>query len=226
MKIWNALSLALLLVTIVSLPLQGQKWNRQSISGTGGMVTQTLDIDNFDKLGVALNAKVILTQGNTQSVTITGQQNIIDIIEKDVNGRSWDIGFPNKYKVKNYDRLTIKITMPSFRALGIAGSGEIETNGNFNRLGNVNMSIAGSGDISVSGSAEDIQLEISGSGSIDVAGLTSTDCQVGISGSGDCQVNVGGKLDVSIAGSGSVRYKGSPSVSSSIAGSGSVRSMR
>ena len=226
MKIWNALSLALLLVTIVSLTLQGQKWNRQSISGTGGMVTQTLDIDNFDKLGVALNAKVILTQGNTQSVTITGQQNIIDIIEKDVNGRSWDIGFPNKYKVKNYDRLTIKITMPSFRALGIAGSGEIETNGNFNRLGNVNMSIAGSGDISVSGSAEDIQLEISGSGSIDVAGLTSTDCQVGISGSGDCQVNVGGKLDVSIAGSGSVRYKGSPSVSSSIAGSGSVRSMR
>ena len=226
MKIWNALSLALLLVTIVSLPLQGQKWNRQSISGTGGMVTQTLDIDNFDKLGVALNAKVILTQGNTQSVTITGQQNIIDIIEKDVNGRSWDIGFPNKYKVKNYDRLTIKITMPSFRALGIAGSGEIETNGNFNRLGNVNMSIAGSGDISVSGSAEDIQLEISGSGSIDVAGLTSTDSQVGISGSGDCQVNLGGKLDVSIAGSGSVRYKGSPSVSSSIAGSGSVRSMR
>lgn len=226
MKIWNALSLALLLVTIVSLPLQGQKWNRQSISGTGGMVTKTLNIDNFDKVGVALNAKVILTQGNSQSVTVTGQQNIIDILEKDVDGRSWDIGFPSKYKVKNYDKLTIKITMPSFRALAIAGSGEIETNGDFSGLGNVNMAIAGSGDISVGGSAQDIRLEIAGSGSIDVAGLTSTDCDVEIAGSGDCQVNVGGKLDVSIAGSGSVRYKGSPSVSSSIAGSGSVRSMR
>lgn len=226
MKIWNALSLALLLVTIVSLPLQGQKWNRQSVSGTGGAVTQTLDIDNFNKLGVALNAKVILTQGNTQKVTVTGQQNIIDIIDKEVDGGSWDIGFPKEYKVKNYDKLTINITMPSFKALAIAGSGEIETNGNFSGLGNVNMAIAGSGDIAVAGSAQHIHLEIAGSGSIDVAGLTSTDCEVEIAGSGDCQVNVGGKLDVSIAGSGSVRYKGSPSVSSSIAGSGSVRSMR
>ncbi|NET36390.1 MAG: DUF2807 domain-containing protein [Cyanothece sp. SIO1E1] len=226
MKIWNALSLALLLVTIVSLPLQGQKWNRQSVSGTGGMVTQTLDIDNFNKLGVALNAKVILTQGNTQKVTVRGQQNIIDIIDKEVEGGSWDIGFPQEYKVKNYDKLTINITMPSFKALAIAGSGEIETSGNFSGLGNVNMAIAGSGDISVAGSAQDIHLEISGSGSIDVAGLTSSDCQVEIAGSGDCEVNVGGRLDVSIAGSGSVRYKGSPSVSSSIAGSGSVRSMR
>ncbi len=226
MKIWNALSLALLLVTIVSLPLQGQKWNRQSVSGTGGMVTQTLDIDDFNKLGVALHAKVILTQGNTQKVTVRGQQNIIDIIEKEVDGGSWDIGFPRKYKVKNYDKLTINITMPSFKALAIAGSGEIETSGDFSGLGNVNMAIAGSGDISVSGSAQDIHLEIAGSGSIDVAGLTSSDCEVEIAGSGDCEVNVGGKLDVSIAGSGSVRYKGSPSVSSSIAGSGSVRSMR
>ena len=226
MKIWNALSLALLLVTIVSLPLQGQKWNRQSISGTGGMVTQTLDVDDFNKLGVALHAKVILTQGNTQKVTVQGQQNIIDIIKREVKGGSWDIGFPSKYKVKNYDKLTINITMPSFKALAIAGSGQIETNGDFSGLGNVNMAIAGSGEIAVGGSAQDIHLEIAGSGSIDVAGLSSTDCEVEIAGSGDCQVNVGGNLDVSIAGSGSVRYKGSPSVSSSIAGSGSVRSMR
>lgn len=226
MKIWNALSLALLLVTIVSLPLQGQKWNRQSISGTGGMVTQTLDVEDFNKLGVALHAKVILTQGNTQKVTVQGQQNIIDIIKREVKGGSWDIGFPSKYKVKNYDKLTINITMPSFKALAIAGSGQIETNGDFSGLGDVNMAIAGSGEIAVGGSAQDIHLEIAGSGSIDVAGLSSTDCEVEIAGSGDCQVNVGGNLDVSIAGSGSVRYKGSPSVSSSIAGSGSVRSMR
>ena len=72
MKIWNALSLALLLVTIVSLPLQGQKWNRQSISGTGGMVTKTLNIDNFDKVGVALNAKVILTSCVCRNLRVSG----------------------------------------------------------------------------------------------------------------------------------------------------------
>lgn len=226
MKIWNALSMSLVLVAMVTLPLQAQKWNKQSISGEGSSVTKTLNIDQFHSLGVALNAKVILTQGNSQQVTIQGQANIIDLIEKDVDGGSWDIGFPSNYSVKNYDKLTINITMPSFKALAIAGTGEIVTDGNFNNLNNVNMAIAGSGAMSISGSADNIKVEISGSGDIDVANLKSSNCEVAIAGSGDCKVNVNGDLDVSIAGSGSVRYKGSPSVSSSIAGSGSVRSMK
>lgn len=226
MKIWNALSLSLLLVAMAALPLQAQKWNKQTISGEGGSVTKTLNLDNFHSVGVALNAKVILTQGNTQQVTIQGQSNIIDIIEQEIDGGSWDIGFPSEYRVKNYDKLTINITMPSFKALAIAGSGEIVTAGDFNNLGNVKMAIAGSGDITLSGSADDIHLEIAGSGAIDVANLSSSDCEVEIAGSGDCKVNVKGDLDVSIAGSGSVAYKGSPSVSSSIAGSGRVRSMK
>lgn len=226
MKIWNTLSLSLLFVAIVSLPLQAQKWNKQSITGEGSSVTKTLNIDNFHSVGVALNAEVILTEGSAQSVTIEGQQNIIDILEKEVDGGSWDIGFPSNYRVKNYDKLTIKITMPSFKNLAIAGTGKIVTNSDFNSLGNVKMSIAGSGSIAVSGAAKDVHLEISGSGAINVANLSSSDCNVNIAGSGDCKVNVNGKLDVSIAGSGSVQYKGSPSVSSSIAGSGRVRSLR
>lgn len=218
--------MSLVLVAMVTLPLQAQKWNKQSISGEGSSVTKTLNIDQFHSLGVALNAKVILTQGNSQQVTIQGQANIIDLIEKDVDGGSWDIGFPSNYSVKNYDKLTINITMPSFKALAIAGTGEIVTDGNFNNLNNVNMAIAGSGAMSISGSADNIKVEISGSGDIDVANLKSSNCEVAIAGSGDCKVNVNGDLDVSIAGSGSVRYKGSPSVSSSIAGSGSVRSMK
>ncbi|MEZ5043093.1 MAG: head GIN domain-containing protein [Saprospiraceae bacterium] len=227
MKIWNALTLSLLFVAISNLPLQAQKWGkRESVSGEGAVVTQTLDINKFESIGLALNAKVILTQGNTQKVTIQGQQNIIDLIEKEVDDDSWDIGFGNNYNVRNYEKLIINITMPNFEKLAIAGAGEIESNGPFNNLGNVKMAIAGSGDIDISGAAKGVKIEIAGSGRVDLADLSSGDCDVEIAGSGDCKVNVSGDLEVSIAGSGSVAYKGQPRLSTSIAGSGSVRSLR
>lgn len=226
MKTWNALSLSLLFLAISALPLQAQKWNKRSVSGEGSAVTKKLNIDNFTSVGVALNAKVILTQGNSQKVTIKGQQNIIDLIEKDVDGGSWDIGFPDGTNARNYDKLIINITMPTFKNLAIAGSGEIVTNSNFSNLGDVGIAIAGSGDVNVGGSAKDVNIEIAGSGSVNVADLSSSDCDVEIAGSGDCKVNVSGRLDVSIAGSGSVAYKGSPRLNTSIAGSGRVSSMK
>lgn len=226
MKTWNVLSLSLLFLAISALPLQAQKWNKQSVTGEGSSVTQNLNIDNFTSVGVALNAKVILTQGNSQKVSIQGQQNIIDLIKKEVKGDAWNIGFPDGTNAKNYDKLIINITMPTFKNLAIAGSSEILTNGDFNNLGDVELQIAGSGDISVGGSAQDVNIEIAGSGRVDVADLSSSDCNVEIAGSGDCKVNVSGRLDVSIAGSGSVAYKGSPRLSTSIAGSGRVSSMK
>jgi len=226
MKTWNVLSLSLLFLAISAFPLQAQKWNKQSVTGEGSSVTQNLNIDNFTSVGVALNAKVILTQGNSQKVSIQGQQNIIDLIKKEVKGDAWNIGFPDGTNAKNYDKLIINITMPTFKNLAIAGSSEILTNGDFNNLGDVELQIAGSGDISVGGSAQDVNIEIAGSGRVDVADLSSSDCNVEIAGSGDCKVNVSGRLDVSIAGSGSVAYKGSPRLSTSIAGSGRVSSMK
>ncbi len=226
MRTWKTLSLSLLFIAVSAFSLQAQKWNKRTVSGEGSSVTQNLNIDNFTSVGVALNAKVILTQGNSQKISIQGQQNIIDLLKKEVKGGTWNIGFPNGTHAKNYDKLIINITMPTFKNLAIAGSSEIETNGNFNNLGDVGLEIAGSGDISVGGSAQDVNIEIAGSGRVDVADLSSSDCNVEIAGSGDCKVNVSGRLDVSIAGSGSVAYKGSPRLSTSIAGSGRVKSMK
>ena len=68
-------------------------------------------------------------------------------------------------------------------------------------------------------------MSIAGSGDVDLADFEVDDCEVSIAGSGDCEVNVSGSLQVSIAGSGDVKYKGDPDkVKSSIAGSGDVRS--
>ena len=211
-----------LLFVLGSLSAYGQKWN--TVNGEGPIVTKTLNLDSFEKIGLSGGGDVYLTYGTTQKVVVEGQANIIDLLNKEVRNGKWDIGFKNK-KVKNYKELTFRITIPRVSGLSIAGAGDIVTNGAFKNMDDIDFSIAGSGKIAFEGSAKDIKMSIAGSGTIDARELNADNCKVSIAGSGDCYIEVSGNLNVSIAGSGNVRYKGSPKLKTSIAGSGNIQAM-
>jgi hypothetical protein len=95
-----------------------------------------------------------------------------------------------------------------------------------NIAGTADVSVSGSGKVEASGTANEIKATISGSGKILAADLEVDKCEVRISGSGDVEINVKNDLDAQISGSGSVTYKGNPSrVNSHASGSGHVRKM-
>ena len=160
-----------------------------------------------------------------QKVEIKAQQNIIDLIDKDVRSGKWRIKLEKGTNLKRHDGIDVYITLPMIDELSVAGSGSIVGETDFKNVEDLEVSIAGSGDVTLDGSGEDLEVSIAGSGDVDLAGFEVDDCEVSIAGSGDCEINVSGSLEVSIAGSGDVKYKGQPNkVKSSIAGSGDVRS--
>ena len=192
------------------------------IMGEGPTVRKTINLEDINGFSLGVPANVYLKKGK-QKIEIKGQKNIIDNIERDVSRGIWDIEFDKN--VKNMKDLEIYITIPSFKKLGIAGSGSIIGEAAFNNLSNVAVSIAGSGDIEVEGKADNLDVTIAGSGDVNLKDLKVSSCEVSIAGSGDCEIHVASDLKVSIAGSGDVKYKGNPDkVKSSIAGSGDVRS--
>ena len=69
-------------------------------------------------------------------------------------------------------------------------------------------SIEGSGDIELTGRADEHTLEIDGSGNFDGQDFETERARVSISGSGDVEVFVTGELDAEISGSGEIRYTG------------------
>jgi len=187
-------------------------------------IRKTLDLDKFDAVGLGISANVYLTPGNTQKVEVEGRQDIIELLDTEVRGNSWDIRFTER-NVRNYGKLNVYITLPGLSALSIGGSGKIVTEQAFKGLDELQFSIGGSGTIEFAGSVEDLSISIGGSGSIKGKDLKAENCSVSIGGSGDAYVEVKENLQVSIAGSGNVYYSGRPRLSTSIAGSGKVKGM-
>lgn len=226
-------SLALVLTTFSC----EAQWSK--VKGEGPIVTKTLDIDDFHHLGLGISADVILTQGSTQEVKIKAQQNIIDNIKTKVKGNSWSINFHDN--ASDYKDITIFITLPTLESISIGGSGNISSTNTFDNSQNMDISIGGSGDVSLDLRAKDVDISIGGSGKVALKGdgddlsisiggsgdvlafdFPVKNCAVSSAGSGDIDLNVSDKLDVSLVGSGDVTYKGNPKVKSSIVGSGDV----
>ena len=160
---------------------------------------------------------------NINSVEIEAQQNIIDNLDLEVENGSWNI--KGKKRIKDYKAVVIHITMPTVKALSIGGAGKFIGKSDFKNLEELKVSIGGSGEVSLAGSATTTSISIAGSGKVDVRQLGTSSSKVSIAGSGDAFVDVKDKLTVSIAGSGSVFYNGKPSVKTSVAGSGKVESL-
>ena len=207
--------------------------------GEGPLVTQALQVPNFDAFDVSINANVNLSYGEAQSVTVTGQQNIIDNLSLDVRDANWNIKFDGCYR--RYEDLVFDITLPQLTEVKISGCGTVTSTDTFpspndfkariSGAGNMDLnvdaqmveaSVSGSGDIALGGLAEQIEQRISGSGNISSYPMTTARADVRISGSGNCRTNANDALTARITGSGSIYYRGTPEVDANITGSGEV----
>lgn len=207
--------------------------------GEGAVVTQTLDMPPLEGLDLCIAADVNLTYGETQSVSVTAQQNVIDNLARDVRSGIWNIRFDQC--MRKYNGLTIDITLPILRKIEVSGSGDIRGTNLFEEQDDLELSISGSGNVDlaidadqidsrISGSG-DVELEgsanlnffkVSGSGNLSAYGLLAQESEVRISGSGNARVQVENRLDVNISGSGDVYYKGNPAINVNISGSGDL----
>ncbi|MFN8397685.1 MAG: head GIN domain-containing protein [Bacteroidia bacterium] len=219
MKSTKSLLIALFGLTVVA-SISGCKDGLFCMTPKGAQVTEVIALEDFTGIDLAIASDVTLHQGATQEVRITGAQNIIDNIERNVVGGVWKIKFDEC--VRNEGQLSIDITLPTLTEASISGSGNIVSNDTFPGADELKVSIAGSGSIDIIASATTVESSIAGSGDIHLYTEAST-VRASIAGSGD-QYLTGSSdfLEVDIAGSGNIRAYDLPCVNGdvSITGSG------
>jgi hypothetical protein len=220
----------------------GNGWNLGfgGIRGEGPAKTESRSVRDFHAIEAQIPGVIEVRISDEYLVEVQAQENLLKVIKTEVkNGRLRIYSDENIWSAED---LVIRVSAPSFDALALAGSGNLNVYSTLNgeklklsiagsgeidlpkaSVDRLSCEIAGSGDIVVSGRAAEASCHIAGSGDIHAEKLITDQFDAEIAGSGTIKCQVMQRLKASIAGSGDIYYTGSPQVDTDISGSGSVK---
>jgi len=213
--------------------------------GSGNVVTESRKVNDFQAVEVSYPAQVFISQGNTVSVKIEAEDNVLpglrteikngklDIFYRSVNGKRVNPRKPVKITIVVKDlsevdfssagELTIQGLETDSLEVSLSGAGNLEFDNIL--VQDLAVNLSGAGSMSASGTADDLDLSISGFGDFKGSDLHGKTARVDISGAGSATVWVDDELTAEISGAGSVNYYGAASVTKQINGVGGVKSL-
>ncbi|MFB6455057.1 head GIN domain-containing protein [Chitinophaga sp. Hz27] len=240
----NKISLCFSILTLATVTFFSSCNQFASVNGNGNVISEQRPVATFKAIRVEGGMNVFLQPGPTKTATIDAESNIVPLIELVPEGDLLIVRMKNKVNARTHGKFDVHISTEELSKVSVAGSGNIELDGQFAskneiqvKIGGsgsitgqldapkVSAAIAGAGDIKLSGQTRDLTVSIGGAGDFEGTSLLSENAEVKIAGSGDAKVHASVSLKAKIAGSGDISYKGSPQISSSIAGSGSVKKL-
>ncbi len=242
-KIFVALLVLALLLTSCSL-----------ISNTGitiitpstVVISENRNVSGFTAINFSTVGKVNIIQGDTESLNISGSDNVVpQIITTVTNGTLYiktnsNVTF-SPFTAEN--PLTFTIVVKDLTSLNDSGLGDVQIETLSNSSMDINLSgagkitqnqlttntlnitLSGLGGIEISGQAAQATINLSGAGSVNATDLQIQNANVTISGLGGATLWVTGQLTGNISGTGSVSYYGSPQTNTKSSGLGSFKSL-
>jgi hypothetical protein len=214
-----------------------------TLTGSGNVVTQEEPITGFDSVDISHSFNVDISQGESFSVVIRIDDNLIEHLHVVKQGDTLKIGLdPNRdFNIQNAT-MEAKVTIPELTGLDLSGSSDANITGFIStknltvdlsgssslvgdiEAGDISIDLSGSSDLTLAGSGGDMTIDISGSSDLDMAELPAVDARVSASGSSSAIVNASGRLDVDASGASDVYYLGDPSLGTiSISGSSTIQ---
>ncbi|MBO9701755.1 MAG: DUF2807 domain-containing protein [Sporocytophaga sp.] len=208
--------------------------------GSGDIASIERSLPQFNGVEINGSFDVHIKKDSVQKVVITADDNILPIIETEVENGILEIEIDEDECLRKSSKVDLYISMLSLRRVRLNGSGNVNGDGQFtgdemdvsiNGSGNISLNfnggnlrskIDGSGNITLSGISYNSTHEINGSGRINAKNMESQKVDTKINGSGNISVKVMQTLKANISGSGSVGYSGNPVSEVSISGSGKV----
>jgi hypothetical protein len=188
------------------------------VSGSGQVASETRQVSGFTGIDLSGVGEVIIEQGESESLTIEADDNVLPVLTSEVEDSVLQLGRKPRTTVTTRNPIRYRVTLKDLTRVQLSGSGSVSAESL--RVNALRVDISGSGTMNLAGSADEQRIAMSGSGQYDAAGLSSRSVEVDISGSGKATVAVTEQLRVDISGSGTVTYSGDPRVDQSVSGSG------
>jgi len=207
----NLLTLLILAAFVMfACNLISQQGISSALQGSGNVVTQEEDITGFDRLEVSDGFHVNVRQGDTFSVVIRADDNLIEHVEVVKEGSKLKISLnpDQSYSLQNVT-LQADITMPELRSADQSGGSHL---GGEVQAGDVTFSLSGGSHITLSGSAGNLTVDANGGSHAKLAKMAVVDANVIANGGSHVTVNPSGRLDAKASGGSHVKYLGNPTL--------------
>ena len=203
-------------------------YGNNQTKGSGVTKEESRAVANFSQITLALPANVTITQGATESLTITADDNLLPLMSTRVINNELLIegdknrGFSTKKEIK------IRLTVKSLNNINIKGSGDVH--GDQLKSDKLAIAIEGSGDVKFNTiRADQFKIGIVGSGDVSIDAVESKLLESTVRGSGDVKFGAvkAGQVNISVTGSGDISAAGvADKVVIELSGSGDVRTSR
>jgi hypothetical protein len=204
--------------------------SKQSLIASGHQITQNRSVSGVRSVKLATNVDLEIRQGASDSLTVTGDENILPALLTDVSLGQMTIRYDPRYDIQNYSRTKVNLTVKDLNELRLNSSGNVTvgplTTSSFNiilgsscdvrieglQADKVSSHITSSGDITIQGEANSLNLDISSSVNYQAGDLKVQTATVKMSSSADVTLWVVNTLNATITSSGNIAYYGNPVV--------------
>ena len=195
--------------------------------------SKNVAVKSFSALIVSSGIDLYLTQGNTETLTIKGADDLIKDVVIEQNGGTvsisykeginWSRLFKNQY-IKVYVNYKTLASLTASGGSDVYSQNTIKTNQlNLRASGGSDLkldlvckdlvlTISGGSDADLKGSAENMQLTASGGSDVDAFNFVVNYAKATVSGGSDANINVSKALEAGASGGSDVNYKGNASL--------------
>ncbi len=203
-------------------------YGNNQTKGSGVAKEESRAVANFSQVTLALPANVTITQGSTESLTISADDNLLPLMTTRVVNNELLIEGDNNRGFSTKREIKIRLMVKTLNGLNIKGSGDVS--GDQLNSDKFNISILGSGDVKFNTIRADmLTIGIVGSGDINVNNVEAKSLDTRVQGSGDVKFGEvkAGQVSIAVAGSGDISAAGTADkVIIELSGSGDVRAGR
>lgn len=231
---------ALPLLLTASVLVSFARQSEERIKGNGNVKGESRTASTFTDISTSGVYKVVIEQGNTHSIRVEAEDNLLPYILTDIAGGELRIHSKKGYNIQPTKEIKVYITLQKVDKLSASGAGGFTSKGKLTsdriqlrfsgaadadldiRTHELKVGVSGASNITLKGNTDKADYGISGSADISALDLATEDAKIGISGTGKADVFVQKKLEVGISGMGKVKYKGEPSITQSVSGMGKI----
>jgi hypothetical protein len=216
------LALAAVVAAVVVLVLvrgdRAEAPSESSTEGSGVSVTDHRDINSFTSVELAGENTVMITVGAPLSVSVTGDDNLVERVTTVVRDGRLVIDDTGNFTT-NAD-MSVAVSVPSLEAVELGGAGTMVVDGVMSD--DFDAELTGDGTLTVSGTVERLGATLAGTGTLDLHNLITSHAIAQLQGTGTVLVHASSTLDATLSGTGTMLYSGDPEVTMHNTGTGTV----